>query len=57
MSSSVVKRLIFLCALMALPARVFAQEATVIGTITVGTVNRQGINLLVGQTATVNLRL
>src|SRR5258706_13719107 len=107
MYSSVVRRLIFLCAMLALPALVFAQEATVTGTITdstggvlpgvpvlavneasgnqfesvtdgrgvyriparVGTyritasltgfstVNRQGINLLVGQTATINVQM
>jgi len=107
MYSSVVRRLIFLCAMLALPALVFAQEATVTGTITdstggvlpgvtvlavneasgnqfesvtdgrgiyriparVGsyritaqltgfsTVNRPGINLLVGQTLTINLQM
>jgi hypothetical protein len=107
MRSSVVRRLILLCAVLALPAVVFAQEATLTGTISdssggvlpgvtvlavneasgnqfeavtdgrgifriparVGsyritaalpgfsTVNRTGINLLVGQTATINLQL
>src|ERR1041385_8313925 len=107
MQSSVVRRLILLGALLALPALAFAQEATVTGTITdstggvlpgvsvvavneasgnqfesvtdargvyriparVGTyrvtatltgfstVNRQGISLLVGQTATINLQM
>jgi len=107
MQSSVVRRLIFLCALLALPGLALAQEATLTGTITdstggvlpgvtvvavneasgnqfesvtdargvyriparVGTyritaqltgfstVNRQGVNLLVGQTATINLQM
>ncbi|PYR81520.1 MAG: hypothetical protein DMF87_05065 [Acidobacteria bacterium] len=106
-SSVVVRRLILLGAFLALPALVFAQEATLTGTITdstggvlpgvtvvavneasgnqfesvtdargvyriparVGTyritasltgfstVNRQGVNLLVGQTATINLQM
>src|SRR4051812_8290157 len=107
MRSSVVRRLVLLCAMVALPALVFAQEATLTGTITdstggvlpgvtvqaineasgnqfesvtdsrgiyriparVGTyritavlagfstVNRTGVDLLVGQTRTVNLQL
>jgi len=107
MYSSVVKRLILLCAMLALPALVFAQEASVTGTISdstggvlpgvtvvavneasgnqfesvtdgrgiyriparVGTyritaqltgfstVNRTGVELLVGQTRTVNLQM
>ena len=107
MRSSVVRRLILLGAMLALPALTFAQEATLTGTITdstggvlpgvtvqavneatgntfesvtdasgvyriparVGTyrvtatltgfstINRQGISLLVGQTATINLQM
>jgi hypothetical protein len=34
MYSSVLRRLIFLCVLLALPALAFAQEATLTGTIT-----------------------
>ena len=108
MKSSVVRRLILLGAMLALPALAFAQEATLTGTITdstggvlpgvtvagrqrsvrqpvrigdrrprrvshsrrasaptasprtltgFSTVNRTGVNLLVGQTATVNLQM
>ena len=107
MQSSVVRRLILFCAVLALPAMVFAQEATLTGTVAdssgavlpgvtvqavneatgnsfeavtdglgvyrlavrVGSyrmvaqlagfssVNRTGVNLLVGETRTVNLQL